>query len=98
MKNLPTFEQFVNEALKVKESKESISVMHEGIKGHILDVIDELNKLNFTGTAYREKHQIVYVLDDKNPDKEARAVKKLAKQLGWEVKDDQEDRIFFELN
>jgi hypothetical protein len=74
-----------------------VELVPEGIKGHILDVIDHLNKLNYDGSATRDGDFIIYYLDDSNADKEARAVKKITKQLGWKVKEDQDDKIIFKL-
>jgi hypothetical protein len=67
------------------------------IKGHINDVIDELNNLPFTGSAYKKGNEIHYYLDDSNVDKEARSVKKLANSIGWKLKEDNDDILIFTL-
>jgi hypothetical protein len=87
MKHIQLFEEFVNESFHEKGS----------IKGHINDVIDKLNDLPFSGSAYKKEDNIHYYLDDSNVSKETREVKKLAKLLGWVVKSDNLDFIEFKL-
>jgi hypothetical protein len=65
------------------------------IKGHINDVIDELNNLPFTGGAYKKGNEIHYYLDDSNVNREARSVKKLANSVGWKLKEDSDDILIF---
>lgn len=82
----------------IKEEISKISNKNEGlIKGNILDVIDELNNLPFTGHAYKKGHEIHYFLDNNNVEKEARVVKKLAKSLGWYLKEDKIDVLIFNI-
>ena len=78
--------------------REEISkiINEEGsIKGHINDVVDKLNNFPFSGSAVRRDNEIHYYLDDRNPDKEARAVKKLASSVGWKLKEDNDEILIF---
>jgi hypothetical protein len=61
----------------------------------INDVVDKLNNFPFSGSAVRRDNEIHYYLDDRNPDKEARAVKKLASSVGWKLKEDNDDILIF---
>jgi uncharacterized protein YihD (DUF1040 family) len=81
----------------IKEELQKVLNEEGSIKGHINDVIDELNNLPFTGSAYKKGNEIHYYLDDSNVDKEARSVKKLANSIGWKLKEDNDDILIFTL-
>jgi hypothetical protein len=94
---MPSIEQ--NRKLMVENIKKVRAQLSEegSIKGHINDVIDKLNNLPFTGSAYKKGNEIHYYLDDSNVDKEARSVKKLANSIGWKLKEDNDDILIFTL-
>jgi hypothetical protein len=79
----------------IKEKIQKMLNEESSIKGHIDDVIDELNNLPFTGGAYKKGNEIYYYLDDSNVNKEARSVKKLASSVGWKLKEDNDDTLVF---
>jgi hypothetical protein len=60
-----------------------------------ISLVDKLNNFPFSGSAVRRDNEIHYYLDDRNPDKEARAVKKLASSVGWKLKEDNDDILIF---
>jgi hypothetical protein len=74
--------------------REEIQRLNEN-KVSIGDVISAMNKLPFTGNAYPKGNLIHYYLDDKNADKEAKSVIKIAKSMGWKLAEDNDDILIF---
>ena len=90
--NEAKFTDYTNSELRQLIREEISKVINEE---SVDDVIDQLNNLPFTGAAYKKGNEIHYYLDDSNVHKEAFQVKKLARSLGWKLKEDNDDILTF---
>lgn len=74
----------------IREEISKVPNEEGSIKGHINDVTDRLNNLPFGGGAFKKGNEIYYYLDDKDINKYAKKVEKIANILGWKLKTDKD--------